>query len=165
MPPLKGNPGALEADAPEFLDFLISVSPADRQKLYRQGLDQLNASAKNHFHKSLAELDTTQADSILKPLLVARPWPEDLPGDPMQTFIAQVHEDFRTATMNSREWAAWQHIGGRFTRGSGMYWAPIDPVVRGLINGHQRIRRTDCWFRPLRAAWPRKFSRKKAFPA
>ena len=27
MPPLKGNPGAIEAQAPEFLDFLISESP------------------------------------------------------------------------------------------------------------------------------------------
>lgn len=131
MPPLKGNPGALEAHAPEFLDFLISESPTDRQNLYKQGLDGLNVSAKKHFHKSFAELDTTQADSILKPLLVARPWPQDLPRDPMQAFIAQAHEDFRTATMNSREWAANGSTRGRFNRGSGMYWKPIDPVVRG----------------------------------
>ena len=32
MPPLKNAPGALDAGAPEFLDFLISVSPADRQR-------------------------------------------------------------------------------------------------------------------------------------
>ena len=31
MPPLKGYPGAKEAGTPEFLDFLIGVSPRDRQ--------------------------------------------------------------------------------------------------------------------------------------
>src|SRR5947209_4013855 len=30
-------PGALEARTPEFLDFLLSESPADRQRLYREG--------------------------------------------------------------------------------------------------------------------------------
>src|SRR5712692_10555326 len=43
MPPMRGNPGAIECDAPEFLDFLIGASPADRQRLYRTGLDMLNA--------------------------------------------------------------------------------------------------------------------------
>src|ERR1700691_2666179 len=49
MPPLRGNPGALDAGVPEFLDFLISVSPADRQTLYRNGLDGLNQKAKKQF--------------------------------------------------------------------------------------------------------------------
>jgi hypothetical protein len=135
VPPLKGNPGALEAGAPEFLDFLISVSPADRQKLYQQGLDQLNASAKKQFHAPFAELNATQADAILRPLLVARYWSEDFPADPLKNFVAQVHVDIRTATMNSREWAeAAAKSGHRFTRGfnsQAMYWAPIDPIVEG----------------------------------
>jgi len=46
MPPVNGAPGALEAKAPEFLDFLLSQSPADRQQLYRSGLDVLNAQAR-----------------------------------------------------------------------------------------------------------------------
>jgi hypothetical protein len=77
-------------------------------------------------------LDAQQADTILKPLLVARPWPEDLPSDPLQNFMAQVHEDLRTATMNSREWAAASEKSGhrfsRRSRTSGYYWAPIDPI-------------------------------------
>ncbi len=135
MPPLKNNPGALEAKAPEFLDFLISVSPGDRQTLYRSGLDMLEQQASQNFQKPFAELDIKQADTILRPLLVVRPWPEDLPSDPLQNFIAQVHEDLRTATMNSREWAeALAKSGHIFSRGhhaTGYWWAPIDPISEG----------------------------------
>ncbi len=135
MPPLNGHPGALDAGAPEFLDFLISVSPADRQTLYRNGLDGLNGHAKKHFQKDFAELQAEEVAVILKPLLVERFWPQDLPSDPMKNFLAQVHEDLRTATQNSREWAAVRTPSsgqGRrgFNRSVGYYWKPIDPVVR-----------------------------------
>jgi hypothetical protein len=132
MPPMKGNPGALDAQAPDFLDFLISVSPAERQKLYRDGLDTLNAQAKQKFRKGFAELDANESAAILKPLLTVRLWVQDRPSDPMQNFVAQVHDDLRTATTNSRAWAeASAKAGRRFTRGSrtsGYYWLPIDPV-------------------------------------
>jgi hypothetical protein len=135
VPPIKNNPGALDAKAPTFLDFLISVSPADRQKLYQHGLDVLNETAQKKYSKPFSEMDSAQVDAILKPLLTVRPWPHDLPSDPMKNFIAQVHEDLRTATINSREWAAaTANSGHRFTRGSrssGMYWAPIDPISEG----------------------------------
>jgi Gluconate 2-dehydrogenase subunit 3 len=135
VPPLKNNPGAIEAGAPEFLDFLISESPADRQLLYLSGLDQLEERSKDKFQKSFCDLDAQQADAILRPLLVARPWPQDLPSDPVQSFMAQVHEDLRTATMNSREWTlASEKSGHHFSRGfrtSGYYWAPIDPISEG----------------------------------
>ncbi len=134
VPPLKGHPGARDANAPEFLDFLISVSPADRQQLYCHGLDSLNGDAKKRYQKPLAELDAKEADAILRPLLVARPWPQDLPADPLKNFISQVHEDLRTATMNSREWAeadtGSRQRGRGFGRTVGYYWKPIDPVVR-----------------------------------
>lgn len=135
LPPLKNNPGALDAKAPEFLDFLIGVSPANRQNSYRSGLDRLEKQAHEKYQRSFAELDAAQTDAILRPLLVARPWPEDLPEDPLKSFVAQVHEDLRTATMNSREWAtATEKSGHRFTRGfreSGYYWFPIDPISQG----------------------------------
>ncbi len=135
VPPLKGNPGALDAQAPEFLDFLISVSPADRQKLYQNGLDSIDSEAQQKFKKPFSELDAAQAGAILRPLLTVRPWPEDLPTDPLQNFIAQAHRDLRTATMNSREWAAASEKSGHhFTRGfhgTGYYWAPIDPISEG----------------------------------
>ncbi|MEI9976828.1 MAG: gluconate 2-dehydrogenase subunit 3 family protein [Ignavibacteriota bacterium] len=74
QPPLKGNPGALDCGVPEFIDFLIGVSPADRQQLYRNGLETLNLHAKKQFSKSFADLDDEQAHTILKPMLVAVPW-------------------------------------------------------------------------------------------
>ncbi len=134
VPPLGGHPGALDAHAPEFLDFLVGVSPADRQRLYCDGLNAIDAQAKKQFHKPFAELETAEVDTIIRPLLVARFWPEDLPKDPLKNFMAQVHEDLRTATQNSREWAATQTASGRrqrgFNRSAGYYWKPIDPVVR-----------------------------------
>jgi hypothetical protein len=134
MPPLDGHPGSRDAKAPEFLDFLIGVSAEDRQSLYRGGLDGLNERANKEFAKEFAELEVKQADSILRPLLAVRAWPEDLPSDPMKNFIAQVHEDLRTATMNSREWAdaaaARREREHGFNRSIGYYWKPIDPVVR-----------------------------------
>jgi Gluconate 2-dehydrogenase subunit 3 len=132
VPPIKGNPGAVEAKAPEFLDFLISVSPAIRQTTYRNGLDYLNAQAKQKFNKSFAELSAADAGAIIKPLMVVRAWPQDLPTDPIKSFIVQAHEDLRTATRNSKEWAdAAATTGRRFTRGgsSGLYLAPVDPLV------------------------------------
>ncbi len=131
VPPIKKNPGALEAKAPEFLDFLISRSPAPTQTLYRNGLDGLNSSAKKHFHKTFAELDVAQADSIIRPLMVARAWDREEPKDPMQHFMTQAHSDLRTATMNSAEWAASGASSGRgrFNSGRRMYWKPIDPRV------------------------------------
>ncbi len=68
MPPMKNNPGALEAQAPEFLDFLLSASPEDRQKLYLSGLDGLEEQSIDKFHKSFCDLSAQQADAILKPL-------------------------------------------------------------------------------------------------
>ncbi len=131
VPPLKNNPGALDAHAPEFLDFLISRSPAPDQKLYRSGLDGLNTAAQKHFHKPFAELDAPQADTLIRPLLVARAWDREIPKDPMQHFLVVVHDDLRTATMNSAEWASSAATSGRgrFNQGRRFYWKPIDPRV------------------------------------
>jgi hypothetical protein len=132
-PPRNGHPGAQEAGAAGFLDFLIGVSPGDRQELYRTGLDRLNAQAQKKFHKPFAELDADQTDTLLHPMLAVIAWSEDLPKDPAQHFLAQAQRDFRTATQNSREWAAAQASSGRrggrgFGGGVGLYWLPIDPV-------------------------------------
>src|SRR4051812_9538805 len=37
VPARQNAPGAVQAEAAEFLDFLIGQSPADRQSLYRDG--------------------------------------------------------------------------------------------------------------------------------
>jgi len=128
MPPMGGNPGAIECEAPEFLDFLIGVSPADRQQLYRGGLDALNAKAKAKFAKSFAELDVKQVDAVIRPLLAATPWAWDLPKDPVMQFIASVRTDVMTATRNSPLWA--EKAGTRGSAGQ-LKWLPIDPVYKG----------------------------------
>jgi hypothetical protein len=131
QPAMRGNPGALECGVPEFLDFLIGASPADRQQLYRGGLDALNAQAKKQFSKSFADLDDAQAHKILEPMLVAVPWPKDPPKDPLQQFVFAVREDVPMATRNSPEYAAAAAAAGRRVGGGGLVWNPIDPVYRG----------------------------------
>jgi hypothetical protein len=133
MPPRNGRPGALEAGAPEFLDFLIGVSPAPQKELYLNGLDALNDRARMQFGKSFADLNDAQADFILRPLLSVVAWELDRPSEPVQHFVAQVHDDLRTATVNSWEYANSTPTGGQRGRGGavGMYIRPIDPVYRG----------------------------------
>ncbi|MGD1070638.1 MAG: gluconate 2-dehydrogenase subunit 3 family protein [Bryobacteraceae bacterium] len=129
VPPVAGNIGALDCDAPEFIDFLISASPAERQQLYRNGLDALNMQARSKFGKPFADLDATQADAILKPLMVTVAWAYDPPRDPVKHFVFQAHQDIRTATRNSIEASSAAAISGRRGfAGAGLYWNPVDPV-------------------------------------
>ena len=138
---MRGNPGALDCGTPEFLDFLISESPADRKLLYRGGLDALNANAMAKYAKPFAELDAKQVDAIIRPLLTAVPWVHDPPKDPEKHFLAAAHDDIRTATRNSPQWAvsaaaAGGRGGGRGGVGGGVaagqtVWLPIDPVYKG----------------------------------
>jgi hypothetical protein len=123
--------GALDCGVPEFMDFLIGVSPADRQLLYRNGLDSLNALAKAKFAKPFADLDDTQAHAILQPLLVPVPWATDPPKDPLQHFIFAARQDIPMATRNSPEYAGAGAGSGRRGGGGGLVWNPIDPVYRG----------------------------------
>jgi hypothetical protein len=128
-PPVQGNIGALDCDAVEFLDFLISASPADQQQLYRSGLDALNAQARRQFGKPFGDIEQAQADTILKPLVVPVAWAYDPPKDPLKHFIYQAHQDIRTATRNSLEASKSQASSGRRGfGGAGLYWNPIDPV-------------------------------------
>lgn len=130
VPPMKGNPGAVECQAPEFLDFLLGASSQDRQSVYRNGLDGLNAAAKKRFKKAFADLDSGQADEIVRPFLVAVAWAYDLPKDPMQRFLFEAHRDIRIATQNSRKWATAGAAAGRRGFGGGQYLKPIDPIYR-----------------------------------
>jgi hypothetical protein len=120
MPALNGAPGALDARAPEFLDFLIGSSPAERQQLYRAGLDALNAQAKRRSGKAFADAEAAQADALLEPLRQA--WTYDPPADPLGRFLRTAKQDVRTATMNSREWSTVASSGGRRQGGVGLYW-------------------------------------------
>lgn len=131
QPALNGRPGAIEAGAPEFLDFLIGASLPPRQQLYQYGLDYVDAEARRQFGKPFATATEDQADKVLRPLLV--PWTYDPPADSRQRFLTELRADVRTATMNSKEMsqvaAATPRRGrGRVPGGGGLYWLPIDPT-------------------------------------
>ena len=103
LPSVNGKPGALEAGVPAFLDFLISQSPAPRQKLYREGLARLAAGA---------SLDTLN-----------EPWTHQPPADPFKRFLREAKADIIQATFNSREWIEARQ-GGR--GGAGTYYLAVD---------------------------------------
>jgi len=128
MPPSKGFPGAVDAGAPEFLDFLIGVSPADRQQMYQSGLDRLEAEARQKFKVSFAVVDKAQADQLIRPWL--RTWMNDHPpSEPYARFINLAHSDIRTATHNSQAWSEAAKTKGRQYEGVGLYWFPVDPDI------------------------------------
>jgi hypothetical protein len=124
MPAANGGPGAVEARATEFLDFLLSESPLDRQLLYRVGLDGLNAQSRRRFIKPFAELDAAQAEELLAPL--GARWTYQPPADPVARFLLAAKLDLRTATLNSVEWNAAATPGVRRAAPVGLYWYPID---------------------------------------
>jgi hypothetical protein len=124
LPALKGYPGAKEAGTPEFIDFLIGVSPVDRQQMYQTGLDRLDAEAKQHFGVAFSTLDKSQADQLLRPWL--RTWMTDHPPtEPYARFINIAHSDIRTATINSQAWSE----ARKQTPEMELYWFPVDPDI------------------------------------
>lgn len=128
LPPLKGYPGAIDAGTPEFLDFLVGVSPSDRQQMYQSGLDRLNAEAKQHFGVPFAEVKKAQADQLLQPWM--KTWMTDHPPtEPYAHFINIAHSDIRTATINSEAWSKAANSKGNQNEGMGLYWYPIDPDI------------------------------------
>jgi hypothetical protein len=128
MPPLKGYPGALDAGAPEFLDFLIGVSPLDRKQMYKGGLDWLDAESRRKFLVAFAKTTNAQADALIRPWL--RAWMTDHPPtERHERFINLAHSDIRTATVNSQAWSEAARAAGRATAGVDLYWYPVDPDV------------------------------------
>jgi Gluconate 2-dehydrogenase subunit 3 len=132
LPPMNGYPGSTQACAPEFLDFLISVSPVERQNMYRSGLDRLNTESRKQFGIPFAQVNAEQADALLRPWL--RTWMVDHPPtEPFAHFINVAHEDIRTATMNSQAWSIAATSAGERAPGIGWYWSPIDPDIQMYV--------------------------------
>lgn len=132
LPPYDGYPGSAQAGAPEFLDFLIGVSPADRQHMYRMGLDRLDADARRNFGVAFALVNAEQADKLLHPWL--RTWMNDHPPtEPYERFINLAHQDLRTATMNSQAWSIAATSSGERAPGIGLYWSPVDPDIQRYV--------------------------------
>ena len=123
LPPNGPMPGAVTAEAPEFLDFFLSQSTAERQTRFRAGLDRLNAEARKRSLSGFAAIDETAAKPLLAPLL--EPWTYKPPKDEFARFLREAKDDLFRAMVNSKQYADAQ--GGR-RRSSGMntYWHAFD---------------------------------------
>jgi hypothetical protein len=132
MPALDGYPGAVEAKVPEFLDFMIGSSAADRKHMYTWGLDRLNAECGKQFGVPFKDADAEQADKLLRPWLRAS-MDGHLPHEPYVLFINRTHKEIRYATMNSMEWSKAATANGEREPGVGQYWSPIDPMTPNYI--------------------------------
>lgn len=129
MPARKGYPGAIEAGAPEFLDFLIGASPREQQSIYQSGLDRLDTESRHRFGKPFASASAEEADQLIRPWL--RTWMTDHPPrEPYERFINVAHSDIRTATINSPAWAAAAKAMGQQPPDQGVYWYPVDPDMK-----------------------------------
>jgi Gluconate 2-dehydrogenase subunit 3 len=124
MPAAGSTPGAVEAEAPAFLDFLIAASPVEAQQLYREGLDRLEQRARERFASSFGALKSVDAETLLAPL--RERWTYEPPADPVARFLRQAKQDIRTATMNSRGYVAQAAKRRRSGAGIGQYWHPLD---------------------------------------
>jgi hypothetical protein len=122
VPAFESRPGAVEAEAPEFLDFLLSQSPPDLQAIYREGVRQLGAQARRRYDKPFAQLTVEQASPLLAPL--EGPWTYEEPKEAQARFLRAAKIAMYQATVNSSQWAA----AGRSRRaaGVGSYWLPVE---------------------------------------
>ncbi len=113
MPPLKGFPGALDADAPEFLETsLLAFLPSRVNRCTSRGLERLDADARKKFNVPFAKATDEQADELIRPWL--RAWMSDHPPvEPHARFINLAHSDIRKATVNSQEWSDAVRAAGR----------------------------------------------------
>jgi Gluconate 2-dehydrogenase subunit 3 len=128
FPPMGEKPGAVQAQTPAFLDFLIGSSPDQRKQLYVDGLDWLDAEANRKFNGEFSKLSDSQVDEILKPLL--RTWMNDHPPtEPRADFVNIAHDDIRTATINSKAWFSVPGVGAEPRTTEELYWSPIQPDI------------------------------------
>ncbi|MGI4830776.1 MAG: gluconate 2-dehydrogenase subunit 3 family protein [Janthinobacterium lividum] len=128
VPAVGTEPGALQAETPVFLDFLIGSSPATRQKLYTGGLDWLETQSQSKFGVAFSQTQPAQADALVKPWL--RTWMNDHPPtEPHADFLNIAHADIRTATMNSEAWSEAAPKSHEDAQALGLYWSPIDPDI------------------------------------
>lgn len=137
VPAIGDRPGALQSGTPLFLDFLLSKSPAARQKVYTTGLIWLDTESQKRHGKAFAELTESEADTVLKPWL--RTWMNDHPPtEPHAGFINIAHDDIRTATLNSQAWIESASSGGR-SKAASLYWRPIEPDVNSARADYSKL--------------------------
>ncbi len=125
VPAWEGRPGASEAGAAEFLDFLVGTSPQSRIDLYRNGLDTLNRRSQDKFGKPFTSTAPAEADVLLAPL--REPWTYRRAGnDDLGAFLLAAKSDFLRATVNSRPYIDAVSQTRRARNASRFYWYPID---------------------------------------
>ncbi|MFN0101756.1 MAG: gluconate 2-dehydrogenase subunit 3 family protein [Bryobacteraceae bacterium] len=122
-PAYNGRPSAKQAETPQFLDFLLAQSPAERQVLYVQGLDQLEIDARLKRAKSFADLSDGEAGELLAPLQAKWTW--KAPAEPLARFLREAKNDVLRATANSKAYAD-AGAGSRRAAGVNTYWDVID---------------------------------------
>ncbi len=133
VPSSGGAPGAIAAEAPAFIDFLIAHSAAERKILYKGGLNWLEREARRQFSLSFAHLELAQADAILQPWL--RTWMSDHPPTEAHAdFINIAHADIRMATVNSKAWIDAPARRTQEQASVGLYWLPIENIPGGKIS-------------------------------
>jgi hypothetical protein len=123
-PSSKEAPGANEAKAAEFLDFLIGQSPSGTVDLYRAGLASLNAQSAQLYGKAFDAVSEAEAAHILAPL--KQPWSYTPAAAILPRFLRVAKDDFRRATLTSREYITVVSLRRRNAGGSGQYWLPVD---------------------------------------
>jgi hypothetical protein len=138
MPAIGEKPGAVQAQTPIFLDFLMANSAEERKQVYAKGLDWLDAEAKKKFNTEFAKLDDQQAADLLKPWL--RSWIMDHPPtEEHADFVNIAHDDIRTATVNSKAWAMVPQVGAEPRTEEELYWSPIQPDMESVRAGCANI--------------------------
>lgn len=118
-----GKPSAVQAETPQFLDFLLAESLPPRQVLYAQGLDQLDIDARRQNGKAFAALSDAEAGVLVKSLRT--PWTFADPRDPVAKFLREAKLDVLRATMNSKAYAD-AAAGSRRAMGVNTYWDVIE---------------------------------------
>lgn len=122
-PAYNGKPSAKQAEAPQFLDFLLAESPTERQVLYAQGLDQLDIDARLRRGKGFADLSDGEAGELLAPL--RSKWTWKAPVEPLARFLREAKNDVLRATVNSKAYAD-AGAGSRRATGVNTYWDVIE---------------------------------------
>lgn len=124
VPAVQNRPGASQAKAAEFLDFLLTQSSHERRVLYRNGLDRLQLESGKRYNRRFEDLTAEQAGAILSPL--HEKWSYQGPADSFARFLRAAKDNLIAATFSSREFAEAQRAAGRRASGTGTYWFPIE---------------------------------------
>lgn len=125
VPSWSDRPGASEAGAAQFLDFLIGCSPKERVDLYCEGLNALNAESTKRFGAPFAAVSIEKSELLLTPLRRAAA-PESGGDDPQASFLETAKGDLLRATFNSRPYIDAMSQTQRPRNATRFYWYPIN---------------------------------------